>query len=234
MRLAIFGSSVTSMKEHDHQPPTFVDLLFERYGRFDPFYATYRARSRCSEERILYFLKKIGHIDFAVIFHGYPHHEFCPASTEDFHHGWIDDEDRDYMQAAGIKRNFFNDISKDIPTTTDLLDFTLEPYEAQDLLREHSEKFYNIDLQLNRFHGSLFMIDQHLVDNGIKAVHCITKTHIPSWFTFRSGPVETRFSSWQYSPPYCCDYSQSNNAINEEGNCIIADTLTAHIEKALQ
>lgn len=233
MRLAILGNSITSVKEHDYQPPTFVDILHERYGRFDTLHSTYRARSRCSEERILYFLKKLERIDFAVIFHGKPHHEFCPACTDDFHHGWIDDEDRDHMLVHGITRNFFVDVSKDIPMTTDLQEIEMDPADAQELLREHATRFYNLDLQLNRFHGALSLIDRHLVEHGIRSLHCIDQSYIPSWFSFRSGKVETRFPTWQYVSPYCCDYSESNNAINAEGNRIIAETLIKHIDEQI-
>lgn len=233
MNLKILGNSITAARSSEGKPLTFVDILFQRYGCHDE-YTSYRSRARCSEERILYFLKKIPAIDVAIIFHGKPSHEFCPSCIDDFEHGTIDDDDVRYMTERKINRWFFEDIRGKIPMSISECKHAYDPITTRNMLMEHSRLFYNIDLQRNRYHGALLLIDQYLRYKSIRAIHCIDPKDIPTWFNFSSGIVESRFVRFQYDAPHSCSYSESENAITATGNQIIADALTEHIERLIR
>lgn len=77
LKLQIFGYSLTNSfykpEIHDNQgqgPKTFVDLLHDKFNTVsDP---SLRGIPMCSEERILYNLKKTKEIDVAIIVHSQP------------------------------------------------------------------------------------------------------------------------------------------------------------------
>lgn len=232
MNIKIFGDSITNARRFTHQPFTFVDILEHHYQCKDE-HPNYRGRARCSEERILYFLKKLKKIDVAVIFHGHLTHEFCPSCTDDFDHGTIDDEDLEYMVSNDVDRHFFNDVIYKIPFSADITPCKYNAVTTRNILENHRRFHYNIDLQYNRYQGALSMIDQYVTAKSIKTIHCIQEKYIPSWFKFSSGIVITEFSDYQHHPIYGCSYTESQNAITEEGNRIIADRLIGCINELL-
>lgn len=194
MIVKIFGNSITNHKRFNHQPLTFVDIIERRYNSRVDIDTIYRSRARCSEERILYFLKKFKKIDVAIIFHAYPTHEFCPGCTDDFDHGTVDDEDLEYMTNNNIKRHFFENVTEKIPMRSDLTTHTYDAITTKNILDSHRRFHYNIDLQMNRYQGALVLIDQYLTAKSIKAIHCIHKEYMPTWFKFSSGMVIHEFS----------------------------------------
>ncbi len=233
MELEIFGNSITNVARFDTHPPTFVDLLQTHFNQHK-YQLMYRSRARCSEERILYFLKKIKVIDVAIIFHAAPSHEFFPSCFDDFNHGTIDDEDLDYMIENNVMKYFHKNIRDNIPPKCYDTEIYYDGITTRNILAEHHRLFYNIDLQRNRYLGAITLIDQYLTAKKIPVIHCINPKYIPSWFKFSSGVVNTEFSTFQYEPPYNCSYTQSHNAITAEGNVLIADTFIKHINTLLK
>lgn len=231
MHIRILGNSITNVRKISHQPKTFVDILEQHYSFVDRN-PSYRGIPRCSEERILYFLKKFKTPDVVIIFHGSPTHEFCPSCASDFANGTIDDEAVEYMTDAGIVKEFFENANV-IPKTLDSVKKRYDPKTTQSLLESHKNLYYNSDLQMNRYQGALVLIDQYVTAKKINAIHMINSKYIPSWFKFNSGIVCNEFLDYQNHPDYSCTYNESANAITEQGNRIIADRLIEYVDLLL-
>lgn len=228
LNIKFFGNSITSEASKPHHFPTFVQTVMSHYNCIDTNDVC-RGVARCSEERILFYLKKTKKIDVAVIFHGMPHAEFCVSSVDDFKHGTMDYEEIELLTNEGINRMFYTDVQQKLPTCKSDATVNSTPAETYEKLKNHNEMFYHIDLQKNRYNGALIQIDQYLTYKNIKAVH-FTNRMLPAWFKFTSGIVNTEFGEYQYSPTYGCSYAKSANAITEEGNKIISDALISYID----
>lgn len=228
LNVKIFGNSITNTR-HDisTHSPTFTEIVLNHYNCYDSNDVC-RGVARCSEERILFNLKKTKKIDVAIIFHGIIHHEFCVSCIDDFADGAIDDEDLQYMLDNNLTRGFYENIQTVLPKSKSDATLHLDPRIVQQMLDSRNKLYYHRDLQRNRYYGALIQIDQYLTHKNIKAIH-ITSRSIPNWFKFSSGIVNTDFGQYQYHPVYGCSYSKSVNAVTEEGNKIIADTFISHI-----
>lgn len=223
-----FGNSITSEACEPQHFTTFVETVMNHYNCYDTNNVC-RGVARCSEERILFYLKKTKKIDVAVIFHGWPDAEFCVSSVDDYSHGDIDEEDIEYLTSNNINRRFYKNVQKKLPQSKNDSAYSLTPKETKDRLTDHRDLFYHIDLQRNRYNGALIQIDQYCTAMGINVIHCINSA-LPKWFSFTSGIVNRDFGEYQYNSLYGCSYTKSANAINEEGNKIISDTLISYID----
>jgi len=240
LNIKFFGNSITRSKLIDlqpesfdsnkhNQPFTFVDRIYQYYNCVDTN-NTCRGRARCSEERILFYLKKTKKIDVAIIFHSSFENEFCVSAVEDYAHSDIDDENMQYLLENNIQNSFYTNVQKQLPKSINDANIHLYPQEIKALLADHRRLYYHIDLQRNRFHGALIQIDQYLTSKNIKAIHCMYHP-LPDWFKFSSGIVDYDFAKFQYTEPYTCSYAKSTNAISEEGNIIIANKLISYIDE---
>jgi hypothetical protein len=227
----IFGNSITNEPSETQHGTTFVRTVLNHYNCYDT-YDVCRGVARCSEERILFYLKKIRKIDVAVIFHGMPHTEFCVGCVDDFANGDIDEEDLEYMLENNIERSFYTDMHKKLPVSRSDAKLHVNAVVAKQMLAEHNARFFHRDLQVNRFYGALIQIDQYLTAKNIKAVHCV-HNRMPTWFKFSSGIVDTEIAHYQYDPVYGCSYAKSGNAITPEGNAIIEQRLISYIDKLI-
>ena len=212
VKIRIFGSTITSSRKKVGELPTFSDLIFDRYGYHNRD-ENYRGVRYCSEERILYFLKKIK-CDVAVIFHGNRYSEFCPGSTEDF----VD------VDCGNV--GFYDNIRERIPINTSMHRNTTATQMSAMIVR-HRNLFYNKDLLLYRHQSAMLMIDGYLSSKNMQAIHCINPIDIPDGFQFKSGIVDSNLKQFLITHPD----QNSSNAVTAEGNRIIADSLIEYIEK---
>lgn len=244
MKIYFFGHSATKGRMEPIFPKTFFNLVYDYFslpnsvnilenGDYEDGHTLSRGFIKCSEERILFFLKKTKidpENDIVIIFHGDPNFVFCPSLDHDFRNSAIDKWDRDYYEEKDKNfiqyENFKDKLPKDYYEGTDI-----NWRDVETLLNTNLKNFYHIDLQFNRYYGALIQIDQYLRSRKIPVIHCIHKEYIPSWFKFSSGIVDTELIEIQYNSDYSISYAKSSNGINEEGNKIIANKLTKYIKK---
>jgi len=228
MHIHIFGHSICAKagwKNDRPEPDLFVDKLIKKYNIPDE---NYHAVNQGSEERILYFLKKVKQIDLAIIFHGTPQHFFCPAWSSDFH--LVDQDkywDNDYPKDLLYMPEILNDEPKQ--KTHNII---LDKKNYKKSYETFIKNFYTPELNRNRHYGALIQIDQYLNHKKIHAIHCTLKTTLPNWFKFSNGIVDTELAELQkQNSKYYCGHSKSSNAISEEGNIYIADKLSEYINE---
>lgn len=228
MYIQFYGHSICKKKEKANVE-TFVDILEKKFISTSDRYGL----AMCSEERILYNLKKTKKIDIAIIFHSSPQIYFIPGIFDrDFNKQTSDEllkftEDSDFLEINNITKNDFINL--------------IELYQKYSITP---------DLLTNRFYGALIQIDQYCLSKNIKVIHCpYHHKTIPSWFKFKSGIVDYSISYMQYTDTidlnngefltddknciipnlYKCSYSKSDNAITSEGNNIIAEKISNYI-----
>jgi len=178
-----------------------------------------------SEERVLWELKKTKNLDLAIIFH-------CPSNFF-----FLPDCDRDFKLDSKFtnKAEYIWNIM-DLKEMTDKNAFHQEHHRrfvakfksitkfvsAMNVFRTY---FYDPDLVMNRYYGSLIQIDQYLLAKKINAIHVVSnRLPIPTWFKFQSGIVNEEIASLTE------EYKSSTsdwfvNGVTADGNKIIADKL---------
>ena len=229
MNIRFFGHSMTCHKVRESSPETFSDIVQKHYNCLDTN-DTYHSLGRCSEERILFFLKKVKPIDLAVIFHSYPSFVFVPGFTRDISKSRFEDDEIEFLHKA--REGYFwkyPDFEKSLPThSSQSIAFPVE--EANDILEQNRKYFYHPDLQMNRFMGALIQIDQYCTAKKIPVIH-VTHYKFPKWFKFTSGIVDEEIEEMSHNHlPYYVGYEKSENAMNAEGNKLIAEKLIYYIE----
>jgi len=85
---------------------------------------------------------------------------------------------------------------------------------------------FNRDVNRNRFHGALSLIDEYVYSKKIPAIHVI-HSHIPNWFDFKSGVVDRDI--WDIEREYSESFNKSVNGISIEGNKLIFNKLKEFI-----
>lgn len=229
MNVRFFGHSMTKHKEKDTNPETFTDIVPTHYDCVDTN-DTYHALGRCSEERILFFLKKVKPMDVAVIFHSWPTFTFVPGFVRDVAKSKFENDEIDFLYKT--KEGYFwryNDFGKSLPTNSDE-SIAFPVREAAKILQQHRKYFYHPDLQMNRFLGALIQIDQYCTAKKLPVIH-FTNYAFPKWFKFTSGIIDTDTVEMSFPhSPYYVGYEKSENAINAEGNILIAEKIIDYIE----
>jgi len=207
-------------------------------------------RGMCSQERILFDLKKTKKIDLAIVVHSNPEYIFVPAWHRDVHS--VDrytilkkaNNNAGYRETLNI---FFKDNSSkasdpeavqawyeeefgNLKGTMDT-DFYQGMVEALVLNKQY---LFHPDMQRNRYYGALMQVDQYLTSKQIPTVHCLGKSHwYPNWFKFTSGEIEPgAIQGLRKNSKYVVGYNKSCNAINAEGNNLIFNTLLPLINAA--
>ena len=81
MKIEFYGSSIIGSNTFQlEKPKSFYDLILDHFNASSLNYMI----AQCSEERILYNLKKTSEIDVAIIFHSTPQFIYFPNFTRDF------------------------------------------------------------------------------------------------------------------------------------------------------
>jgi hypothetical protein len=197
----------------------------------------------CSEERMLYQIKKTKNLDLAIVIHTKPENIFVPTWDRD-----IDSLNREYLvkKMKDGKHCIVPNFDETIDTVR-ASDFeAIESFYTDAIGGEHAnnEEFltalllnkkylFDVDLQRSRYYGALIQIDQYLTAMNIPVVHCLGKPDwIPSWFKFSSGETEKTIQTFRYDPRYTVSYQESSNALNEEGNNAVFEILLPLINAA--
>ena len=225
MKIEFFGSSIIGSNSFQpEKPKSFYDLILDHFNATSLNYMI----AQCSEERILYNLKKTSEIDVAIIFHSTPQFIYFPNFTRDFmvmQDHEIDDWDNrqhflDYVDAfKQNKRDIVTNFS--VPT---------EPIDAS-IIKDFMKLHFNRDVNRNRFHGALSLIDEYVYSKKIPTIHVIND-HIPGWFTFKSGIIDEDIC--EIEKEYSVSFNKSVNGISEEGNNLIFNKLIGLIQSTIQ
>lgn len=237
-----FGHSIC-MRKKDKDVTTFVDLIYEKYNfEFDE---TIGGAACCSEERILYDLKKCKNLELAIIFHSEPSTYFSPADTRDYSRNNENDSFTTHLAL---------DICKQDKARKNAQLVKLDQDYVKLAHKIHQELFTTPDLIKNRFYGALIQIDQYIKYKNIPTIHCVFTGHLPVWFSFSHGIVDKNISLYQYNElrdperslihiktqegqsipnQYYASYHNSDNAINQEGNYLIAEKLSEYIDSLI-
>ena len=225
MKIEFYGSSIIGSNTFQiEKPKAFYDLILDHFNASSLNYMI----AQCSEERILYNLKKTSEIDVAIIFHSTPQFIYFPNFTRDFmvmQDHEIDDWDNrqhflDYVDAfKQNKRDIVTNFS--VPT---------EPIDAS-IIKDFMKLHFNRDVNRNRFHGALSLIDEYVYSKKIPTIHVIND-HIPGWFTFKSGIIDEDIC--EIEKEYSVSFNKSVNGISEEGNNLIFNKLIGLIQSTIQ
>jgi hypothetical protein len=226
MHIDFFGHSIAGRK-HVGKSDTFADIILNKYQATNQNVGV----AECSEERILYELKKSQQkIDVAVIFHSNPAFYYVPTLTRDYH------KMPDHHIDDAVSYNcpvFIPEIAEDRMVDRTKTYGTVDKDDFIIAIRHYQKYYHNTELARNRYYGALIQIDQYLAFKKIPAIHCISKKEwIPNWFKFSNGIIDYEIAPMQFrDSPYACHYTQSDNAITHEGNLIIADKLSGYIDQ---
>jgi len=161
-----------------------------------------------SEERILFDLKKTKRINVAVIAHSHPSCVFLPGCDRD-------------ISLAHIKQERMDYLSKHDSSMIELFQTKEQFLQAMDMYKQY---FYHPDLFTNRFIGAAQQIVHYLESQSIPSIHIVGNNHLPSWFSFGSGIVNTNdivkdFHVYEQKQPFF------HNCISLEGNQVVANKL---------
>ena len=222
MNIEFFGSSVIGSNSFQpEKPKSFYDLILDHFNATSLNFMI----AQCSEERILYNLKKTSEIDIAIIFHSTPQFIYFPNFTRDFvvmHDHEIDNWNSrqhflDYVDA--FKQN-----KRDIVTNFSV---PIEPIDTK-IIKDFMKLHFNRDVNRNRFHAALSLIDEYVYAKNIPTIH-LTHGHIPNWFNPKSGIVDRDI--WDMERDYSVSFNKSVNGISIEGNYLIFNKLKDYINK---
>ena len=206
-------SSCAYRGEHSH-----IDILANNFG-LDVINIGVR---QGSEERILYELKKTKNLDLAIIFHSEPQYLFLPDCDRDIGLNHLGEHRAEYLFQNWNSKFYLEHHGR-------FLEKFKNPNTFMTAISAYKEYFYTPDLQMNRFLGSLSQIDQYCTVKSIPVIHVVIEKSIPEWFKFSSGIVDNEVMKIANS------FSISRqewfvNAINKEGNMLIAKRLTGLVE----
>ena len=221
MKINFYGNSLCG-RNRDEKFDTWVDRIITELNCDRPEYI---GIAQCSEERILFNLKKSEPFDLAIIMHGEPGFIFCPTFQRDLH------KQSNKVLQFNKTYDYYPGSLKDEKQTRESELIQLTPEETKQTVETYQKYFYTPETNRNRFYGALIQIDQYLKFKNIPTIHCPQHRHdIPKWFTFTSGPVLYDIATMQHdNSPYYCGYNKSSNAVNEEGNEIIFNKILEQI-----
>lgn len=175
-----------------------------------------------SEERILWELKKTKSIDLAIIFHSWPSCLFLPDCDRDVALNDLGDERCHYI----FDTKKYDEYTQKHHTKF-IKQFT-SPENFYNQITAFKQYFYDADLSMNRYHGSLIQIDQYLVFKNLRSIHVLVKNNFPPWFKFSSGIIDR--GSVSIIDKYRSTLPKQINGMTKEGNLFLADHLETIIK----
>lgn len=250
MNIEFFGPSIIASGRQSKKYDTFFDLILESFNAT----SLNTQIPLCSEERLLYNLKKTTNIDVALVFHTQPQFIYFPNFTRD-HVFYNEKEIMEQLKYSSL--DFIEEFKQNKKDHVDpwmLKRQKIESNRSLDFLTDFMDLYFNRDVNLNRFHGALNLINDYLHNRKIPAIHFVSnKSFIPSWFQFKSGIVdETIFISYSHDEnnnpigikgkkgprslagEYQVSYTESSNAISREGNILFFEMIKKYIDELLQ
>lgn len=225
MKIEFFGHSICGKRQDPNKCKTFVDLILEHYNGAN----RWLGYANCSEERILYCLKKSEPPDVAIIFHADPTFIFTPSLSCDYHR--LNDHELTEKFNYDAPKFFASWKQDRIFTNEEPVE--IDPEIARKAFLSYYEFFTTPEVNRSRFYGALIQIDQYLTNKKIPVIHCPkSPKHLPKWFKFSSGIVDLELGlSQNANHPYRTSYAKSDNAVTEDGNKAIAATLIKYIDQ---
>lgn len=230
MNIGIYGPSVALWRVEDDF--SWISLLKKHFNATIVNTGT----PLCSEERILFQLKKTKKLDVAIIVHTKPKFEFIPSWNRDLK----------TISPDEVFKKIKFDAYKKITNVEDLLNDpgSIRGVSGEECFDDYEEftqalmLYYKYmvhpDLQRNRFHGALMQIDQYLTAKKIPVVHVVgINTNLPPWFNFTSG-VMFESMSVEWTEQYFALRSKSINGLNEEANAALFQDMIPVIEEAIK
>ncbi len=217
MNIGFYGHSSCSYRSDD----SLIDLLA---SKLNSNIVNIGVRQG-SEERVLYELKKTKELDLAIIFHCPSNFLFLPGCDRDFKldsnfhnrasYIWNINEIQGISDKMGFHQQHHKKFIEKFETVSKFV-------QAMTTFKAY---FFDPDLIMNRYYGSLVQIDQYLIAKKINAIHVVAnRSAMPDWFKFQSGIVDLEIADLTEK------YKSASsdwfvNGITEEGNIIIADKL---------
>lgn len=183
MNIGIYGPSIALWRPSEKF--SWISLIKDHYGAN----IVHTGTPLCSEERILFDIKKTKKLDLAIIVHTKPRFIFIPSWNRDLRS--INKEDvlkkfqHNVLNVEGILEDpkFYQD---------NVAEHYDDHEEFLESLYLYYKYFVHPDLMRDRFNGALIQIDQYLTARNIPAIHFTgVNTELPSWFNFTSGEVFT-------------------------------------------
>lgn len=217
MNIGFYGHSSCSYRSKD----SLIDLLA---AKLDSEIVNIGARQG-SEERVLFELKKTKNLDLAIIFHCPSNFLFLPGSDRDFKldgrfrshasYIWTINEIQDMNEKLGFHQEHHKKFIDKFETVNKFVN-------AMTTFRSF---FYDPDLTMNRYYGSLLQIDQYLLAKQINAIHVLSDgLPLPDWFKFKSGIVDETISN-DIEEHKSASSDWFVNGLTETGNNVIAEKL---------
>ena len=236
MNLFIIGHSICGANLSNPDDHSFVKILFNKYNV--PEQCLYSS-TMCSEERILYFLKKQKDIDVAIIFHSEPQMFFIPGIERDF--ATVSSSSKFWLGPRWNRMNYLSSIVNDKKLSEEEWfnmhyrkineDSHISIDEFKEAYDIYLKYFYTHDLNRNRHYGALMQIDQYTKAKQIPTIHCVMPKTLPTWFEFSHGIVDTDIAQFQHPTSNYYTAPFKGNSISKEGNDIIANTLSNYVDK---
>jgi len=224
MKIEFYGSSIIGSNTFQpEKPKSFFDLTLDYFNAE----SLNRMVAQCSEERILYNLKKTSEIDIAIIFHSTPQFIYFPNFTRDFKF-MKDNEIDDWNN----RQEFLHYVEAYKQNKRDIVTNYSVPIESIDstIIKDFMKLHFNKDVNRSRFDGALTLIDDYVCSKKISTIHVIDE-RIPDWFTFKSGIIDEDI--YEIEREYSVSFNKSVNGISEEGNNIIFNKLNNMIQHIL-
>lgn len=215
IKIGFYGHSICSSS----YPGTYIDEIKKHFNAE----IVNKGTGRGSEERTLFQLKKTSP-DVAVIFHSHPRFIFLSRYNSDIE---LQDAEDSVQRLITIKNFGFDGNTPTYWTEHEKIKYKLNSLpEAVELYKTH---FYNPQVQMDRYLGTLMMID-HFCKNKVSAtVHIPLAKVLPSWFNFQSGKVLVELSEIMYDRE-----PGSPNGLSAENNELLKNKLIESIEKELE
>lgn len=236
INIKFFGNDIltTDTDTSQFRKLTFVDVVCNHYNinLSDTISELYSGVLNCSEERILFYLKKQKELDLAVIFHGDPVSVFFPSLSVDLKNAAINTVLSDDIEKNKIKVNYI-DSFRYLKSFNNVYKNSIS-FDVLEKICKNYDQFFHPDIELNRFYSSLMQIDQYLIKKEINAIHIPYPDSIPSWFKFNSGIVDIELSKFQNGIFHNNKCSNWPNKIDEITNKTIASTLILYIDNMLK
>jgi len=214
MKLGFYGHSNCAYRGED----SYIDILAKRVNAT----IVNTGVRQGSEERILWELKKTKNIDLAIIFHSWPSCLFLPGCDRDVTINDLGDDRCHYL----FDKNKYDHYTE--KHHRKFIEKFKTPENFYNQINSFKEFFYDSDLMMNRYYGSLIQIDQYLQFKNLKSIHVLIKNNFPNWFNFSSGIID-KDSEIIINQNKSTNFDQING-LTKKGNILLAE----HLEKIIK
>jgi hypothetical protein len=180
------------------QPDSYLRILAEHFNAT----IVNKGVGQCSEERILFEIKKCKNLDMAVICHSRASSLYLPRCTRDIDIGA--NEIKAYRGTYGNIPAIFQTEKEFIACIT-----------------YYRHYLYDTNLHLSRFQGALLLVDSYCASKIPVVIHILDESHKPNWFTTFSSGIRSKEAESVIKN----NRGTHSNGMTIEGNKKIAEIL---------